>query len=141
MSRSSGERLLSEDRAAVEPIAALVAVLAVGAALGLYTVALDDAAPDRDRPTAEGTLDRLEPVVTTGGVTEPERLHDIDAFRFATVVEIEADGEVWRVASGENFERESLREPETAAVAERTVTVRVEPGRNARGTLRVVVQR
>jgi len=62
MSRSSDERFLrggTESRAAVvEPIAALVAVLAVGAALGLYVGALDDAAPDRERPTAEATLDR-----------------------------------------------------------------------------------
>lgn len=141
MSRSLGERFRIGNRAAVEPIAALVAVLAVGAALGLYTVALDDAAPDRDRPTAEATIDRLEPAITVGGVVEPERLDDIDAARSPTVVEIEADGEVWRVTANGGSRQDLHGGSETIAVAERTVTVRVEPGRNVRGILRVGVQR
>ena len=141
MSRSSGKRFFVEDRAAVEPIAALVAVLAVGAALGLYAVALDDAAPDRDRPTAEAALDRLEPVVTVGGVAEPGRLHDIEVFRSVDVVEIESAGKTWQVTPDGRSSEDPARESEAAAVAERTVTVRVEPGRNVQGTLRVVIQR
>ena len=105
MSRSSGERSLcgerTQSRAAVEPIAALVAVLAVGAALGLYVVALDDAAPDRERPTAEATLDRVEPAVTTGGVVDPKRLRGVGEFRFTATVVIEADGETWTTRSGD----------------------------------------
>lgn len=159
MSRSSGEGSFTDgDRAAVEPIAALVAVVAVGAALGLYTVALDDATPDHDRPTAEATLDRIEPAVTTGGVIEPDRLSDIERFRFATLLELEADGEMWRVRSSdgapernqddgerarttqETTASDTLRESNAVDVAERTVTVRVGPGQNARGTLRAVVR-
>lgn len=144
MSRSSGERFLcgegTESRAAVEPVAALVAVLAVGAALGLYVGALDDAAPDRERPTAEATLDRIEPAVTTGGVVDPERLRGVGEFRFAATVEIEADEETWTVRSGDEAPvAEITRGTDAIAVAERTVTVNVGPGQNVRGTLRAVV--
>ncbi|KDS90612.1 hypothetical protein FK85_12225 [Halorubrum saccharovorum] len=146
MSHWSGEGLLrgaeSENRAAVEPIAALVAVLAVGAALGLYVVALDDAAPERERPTAEATLDRVEPTVTTGGVVNPERLRGVDEFRYAATVEIEADGETWTVRSGDEAPSvETARDSDAIAVSERPVTVGVGPGRNVRGTLRAVVYR
>jgi len=145
MSRSSDERFPregTESRAAVEPIAALVAVLAVGAALGLYVGALDDAAPDRERPTAEATLDRVEPAVTTGGVVDPERLRGVGEFRFGATVEIQADGETWTVRSGDEAPvAEAARGTDAVAVAERPVTVSVEPGRNIRGTLRAVVYR
>ncbi|OYR57779.1 hypothetical protein DJ71_26125 [Halorubrum sp. E3] len=142
MSRSSGEGFLRGDRAAVEPLAALVAVLAVGAALGVYTVALDDAAPDRERPTAETTLDRVEPVVTRGGIVEPERLRGVDEFRYAATVTIEADGKTWRVRSGDRAPAPTTtRRTDAVAVAERTVTVGVGPGQNDRGTLRAVVYR
>lgn len=142
MSRSSGDRFRAGNRAAVEPLAALVAVLAVGAALGLYTVALDDAAPDRERPTAEATLDRVEPRVTAGGIVDPEALREVDALRSPTVIELTADGETWRVESGDDAPADSsVRESGSVAVAERTVTVRTRPGRNVRGTLRAVVRR
>jgi|AntRauMinimDraft_4_1070384.scaffolds.fasta_scaffold00237_21 hypothetical protein len=141
MSRSSGERIAGDERAAVEPIAALVAVLAVGAALGLYTVALSDATPETERPSAEAALDRIEPDVTTGGVVDPTRLNDIE-FRFATALELTADGERWRVDSGDGAPESATAQPlGSVAVAERTVTVRVDPGRNVRGTLRVMVRR
>ena len=146
MSRSSGEGLLrgegTESRAAVEPIAALVAVLAVGAALGLYVAALNDAAPDRERPTAETTLDRIEPAVTTGGVVDPERLRGVGEFRYAATVVVEADGEAWTVRSGDGAPAAgSARGTDAVAVAERPVTVKAGPGRNVRGTLRAVVYR
>ncbi len=156
MSRSSGEaRFRTGDRAAVEPIAALVAVAVVGAALGLYVAALDDASPDRNPPTAEATLDRIESTVTVGGVVEPDRLDDLEGFRFATLVELEADGETWRVRSDadapklDDGERDGTAadasdrdaRPESTSVAERSVTVRVGAGLNVRGTLRTVVRR
>lgn len=142
MSRSSDERFFAGDRAAVEPLAALVAVLVVGAALGLYTVALDEAAPDRERPIAEATLDRVEPAVTVGGIVKPERLTGVEKFRSATTVELAADGKTWRIESGDNApEKPSGRSPASVAIAERTVTVRVAPGRNVQGTLRAVVSR
>lgn len=145
MSRSSGERPIAEtdteDRAAVEPVAALVAVLAVGAALGLYVVALDDAAPDRERPVAEATLDRFEPAVTVGGVVEPERLDDVEGILPTAAVELQAADRTWRVSGDKPPETGATRESQRVAVAERAVTVRVAPGRNVRGRLRAVVRR
>lgn len=146
MSRSSDERFLRgegiEDRAAVEPVAALVAVLAVGAALGLYVVALDDAAPNRERPIAEATLDRVEPAVTTGGVVDPEQLRGVDEFRRGTVVTVEADGERWTVRSGSDAPAaRRVRGADRVTVAERPVTVEIGPGQNVRGTLRAVVSK
>jgi hypothetical protein len=146
MSRSSGEPCLfgrrDESRAAVEPTAALVAVLAVSAALGLYVAALEDATPERGRPTAEATLDRIEPVVTTGGVVDPRRMGDIDEFRFATTIAVEADEETWRVRSGSDAPTaETGRRSDEVIVAKRSVTVTVGPGQNVRGTLRAVVDR
>ncbi|MDZ5810274.1 hypothetical protein U4E84_02750 [Halorubrum sp. AD140] len=146
MSRSSAESseggTPSRDRAAVEPLAALVAVLAVGAALSLYAAALDDATVDRERPTAELTLDRVEATATSGGVVDPDRLRDIEEFRYPTAVVLEADGGTWRVESGRDAPHATVdRRGDATAVAERAVTVRVDPGRNVRGTLRAVVRR
>jgi len=146
MSRSSGDPSDpgsgAADRAAVEPLAALVAVLAVGAALGLYTVALDDATVDRERPGAETALDRAERTATTGGVVEPHRLRDADPFRYPTTVTVRADGKTWRIESDEDApERAAVGDGGAIGTAERPVTVRVGPGRNVRGTLRVVVRR
>jgi hypothetical protein len=146
MSRWSGDSSeagrATADRAAVEPLAALVAVLVVGAALGLYAVALDDAAVERDRPSAETTLERAERTATVGGVVEPDRLREAEAFRYPTRVIVAADGTTWRFESGDDPPGRPAAEGDGAtAVAERPVTVRVRPGRNVRGTLRVVVRR
>lgn len=130
------------DRAAVEPVAALVAVVVVGLALGLYAGAFADAAPDDDRSTAMEALDRVEETVTVGGVVDPNRMRRVEAPGTETAVELEADGERWRAASGGDAPGPpEARSPEAVAVAERRVTVRVAPGRNVRGTLRAVVWR
>ena len=130
------------DRAAVEPVAALVAVAVVGVALGLYAGAFADAAPDEDRSAAEAALDRAEEAVTVGGVVDPERLRRVEAPGTAAAIELEADGERWSAASGPDAPGPpGVRSPEAVAVVERRVTVRVAPGRNVRGTLRAVVWR
>ncbi|MFD1570560.1 DUF7285 family protein [Halorubrum laminariae] len=161
MSRWSGERPLDRDesagrtardtavtsgstadRAAVEPIAALVAVVAVGAALGLYVTAIDGATPEHERPVAEATLDRVEPALTVGGVVDPNRLDGLKPFRYATTVEIRADGETWRVGTGATApELDDPFASDRVAVARQSVTVRVAPGQNVRGTLRAAVRR
>jgi hypothetical protein len=146
MSRSSGEssddRDAAADRAAVEPLAALVAVLAVGAALGLYTVALDGATVDRERPAAEPTLDRIERAATVGGVVVPDRLRDVEGFRYPTAVTVTANGRTWRIESGaEAPDPAAVGGGSATAASERAVTVRVAPGRNIRGTIHVVVRR
>ena len=130
------------DRAAVEPTAALVAVVVVGLGLGLYAGAFADAAPDEDRSAATAALDRVEGTVTVGGVVDPARMRRVEAPGTATAIELEAGGERWLVASGPDAPGPpEVRSPDAVAVAERRVTVRVAPGRNVRGTLRAVVWR
>jgi hypothetical protein len=146
MSRSSDEPSdagsAGEDRAAVEPLAALVAVLVVGSALGLYAVALDDATVDQQRPGAETTLDRIERTATVGGVVEPSRLRGFEDFQYPTTATVTADGETWRIESGDDAPTVTAAEThDPVVVSERPVTVRVGPGQNARGTLHVVVRR
>lgn len=148
-----------DERGAVEPVAALVALIAVGAGLGLYTVALDVAAPDRDRHVAETTLDRVEREATVGGIVAPDRLPVPDPGPYAgATVELVTRHGTWRRSGGEappnlehirenaGTERRTMvggdaNAPRTLDVAETTVTVRVAPGENVRGTLRTVVRR
>lgn len=130
------------DRAAVEPTAALVAVVVVGLALGLYAGAFADAASDNGRSDARAALDRVEGTVTVGGVVDPARMRRVEAPGTATAIELEAGGERWLAASGSDAPGPpEVRSPDAVAVAERRVTVRVAPGRNVRGTLRAVVWR
>ena len=139
---AGSESFSTADRAAVEPLAALVAVAVVGLALGLYAGALDAAAPDESRADAEAALDRAERAMSVGGVVDPTRMREIEAPGTATAVELEAGGERWLAASSpEAPGPPSVRSPEAVAIAERRVTVRVAPGRNVRGTLRAVVWR
>lgn len=140
MSRSSGDPSRAGDRAAVEPIAALVAVVAVGAALGLYIVAVSDVAPDRERDLAANALDGVERDATVGGVVDPERL-DAAALEATTDVTIElaTAGETWRTTTGAEMVDVDARSQLDLDVAKRSVTVRVAPGVNVRGTLRVAV--
>ena len=150
MSRSSGdaERFGTGERAAVEPIAALVAVVAVGAALGLYTVAIDDATPDRERDLASTALDGVERDATVGGVVDPERL-DVTTLETTTgvAVELTTGDETWRATTGTDAPSiDANGYPGLDAkgypgldVAERPVTVRIAPGENVRGVLRVAV--
>ena len=142
MSRSSDEakRFGTGERAAVEPIAALVAVVAVGAALGLYTVAIGDATPDRERDLASTALDGVERDATVGGVVDPERL-DVTTLEASTgvAVELTTEDETWRATTGADAPSIDARDQPGIDVAERPVTVRVAPGENVRGALRVAV--
>ncbi|TKX74312.1 hypothetical protein EXE46_09955 [Halorubrum sp. GN11_10-6_MGM] len=134
--------LSTADRAAVEPLAALVAVVVVGLALGLYAGAFADAMPDGDRARAEAALDRVDQRVTVGGVVDPSRMREIEAPGTETAIEVEADGERWLAVSGPDAPGPpGVRVPKAVATAERRVTVRIAPGRNVRGTLRAVVWR
>lgn len=131
-------------RAQVEPVAALVAVLAVGAGLGLYVGALDDATPATDdlAAEAESTLDRVEQDATgADAVVVPRDLAIPDDRRGSGTlrVELRADDNRW-VADTDLDADESQRRP-PSATAERDVPVRVAPGRTVGGTLRVAVWR
>ncbi len=68
MSRSSARR------GQVEPLAALAAVLAVGAALALYAGVVTDALPASDRDLAEPTLQQVRDTVSVQGVVVPRKL-------------------------------------------------------------------
>jgi hypothetical protein len=143
VSRSSGERLGETDRAAVEPLAALVAVLAIGAALGLYVTALDGATPDLEGPAdgADAVLDRIEHDATVGGIVRPDRLRHLED-ETPAVVELETERRRWRVGVGTASPSAGGRiDPRSSAVAGRPVTVAVAPGENVRGRLRVAVRR
>lgn len=142
MSRSSGEPHRGDDRAAVEPLAALVAVLAVGAALGLYVTAIDDAAPspEPDERAADAALERIEDDVTVGGVVRPNELSGLEG-RTPATVEVVTERRRWRVAVATTDPAAGRIDPRSERVAERSVTVAVAPGENVRGTLRVAVHR
>ena len=142
MSRSSDDGNGAADRAAVEPVAALIAVLAVGAALGLYVTALDGAAPEPDGRASAAALDRIERDLTVGGIVRPERLETLADGRTPTTVELATKRRTWRVGVGgaDPIEGELGRRRATA-VADRPVTVAVAPGETVRGVLRVAVHR
>lgn len=70
MSRSSA-------RAQTEPLAALVAVVAVGLGLGLYAGVLDAKLPGSpDRNLAGSSIEPVESTVAPAGVATPSRLDD-----------------------------------------------------------------
>jgi len=128
MSRWSG-------RGQVEPLAALVAVFAVGAALSVYAGVLDEAVPAPDRNVAEPTVDRVERRLTDAGVVDPTDLRTglnagPDGYRLN--ITLTADGETWRVGP---------TPPPSADAAETSVSVRVGPGRIRPGRLRAEVWR
>lgn len=142
MLRSSGNENGAADRAAVEPVAALIALLAVGAALGLYVTALDGAAPEPDGRASAAALDRIERDLTVGGIVRPGRLETLVDERTPTTVELATNRRTWRVGvGGANPIEGELAGRRTTAVAGRPVTVAVAPGETVRGVLRVAVHR
>jgi hypothetical protein len=129
-SRSSG----TDDRAQVEPLAALAAVFAVCVGLALYGGVLSSVTPGTERDLARPTLDRVHDRLSTGGVAVPGRL---DAARavgpdgYDLNLSVTAADRRWTAGP----------EPPASAhdAATRTTGVRLTPGRVAPGRLRVVV--
>ena len=123
-------------RGQVEPLAAIVAVFAVGAGLTVYAGALDDTLPGGNRQNVAGsTLDRLESSLTDGGMVDPGRLAGSrakapDGYRLnATLATTDAR---WHAGPDP---------PATARTATEQVSVRVAPGRVRPGRLTVRVWR
>lgn len=124
------------DRAQTEPIAALVAVVAVGVGLSLYVGVLDDersAAPDGE--LADVTVERVERTLAPDGVAVPSRIRRAagsgpDGFR-TNVTLTTADGD-WRTGP---------RAPDGADSTTRRIGVRVGPAKVKPGTLGVRVWR
>ncbi|WP_226021741.1 DUF7285 family protein [Halomicrobium salinisoli] len=129
MSRSSG-------RGQTEPLAAIVAVAAVGIGLSLYAGVLDATLPgERDRSTAPAALERVDRDVAPGGVARPERIpgsHNVGPDGYRTNVTLTAGGRRW--STGPTV-------PPDADVAGERIGVRVAPATVRPGRLRVAVWR
>jgi len=125
MSRSSG-------RGQAEPLAALVAVVAVGLGLSLYVGVLDaELATSADRNVAGSAVERVEDAVAPSGVALPDRIDDARAAGptgYRTNVTITTDNRRWRAGPPA---------PVSADSARTRLGVRVGPSRVRTGTLTV----
>lgn len=128
MSRWSG-------RGQTEPLAALVAVVAVCLALGLYAGVLDAELPGRsDRAVDEAALERVERTLAPTGVVDPERVARAPAAGpdgYDTNVTLVANGRRW--TAGPPI-------PPEADAAAAAVSVRLGPGAIDPGHLEVRVR-
>ena len=125
----------SSDRGQVEPLAALVAVFALGLGLSLYVGVLDSTLPllSNDRDVAPTAAERLVTEGSSFGVFEPPIAGSVADSRprgYELNATVRADGSVWtggppRVGSPD--------------CADRSVNVRTEPGRIRPGILEVCV--
>lgn len=147
MSRSSGERNGARDaavparqhngaRAQVEPLAALVAVAAVCAGLGLYAGVLDSTlSDDADRTTVSTVATAALDAVAPAGVAIPDRL--------GATLDAAPDGYRLNVTllSGSRRWTVGPEPPARSRTADRSTGVRLAPGAVRPGTLRVVLWR
>jgi hypothetical protein len=129
MSRSSG-------RAATEPLAALVAVVAVSTGLALYAGVLDGALAGAtgDRNVAAPAADAVERNLTSAGVVDPSRVNesvDVVPDQYKVNVTLRA-GHHWSAGPSP---------PERADTDRRTVSVALGPATVRRGILEVRVWR
>ncbi|WP_135829137.1 DUF7285 family protein [Halorussus halobius] len=120
-------------RAQVEPLAALVAVFAVGVALAAYAGVLDGTLSTPDRNLADPTVERAEHAIAGTGVADPDALPAglraaPDGHRVNLT--LEAAGRTWRAGPSP---------PARADAADLAVSVRVAPGRIRPGELRAEV--
>jgi len=123
-------------RGQVEPLAAIVAVFAVGAALALYAGAVDDAIGDGpERRTPEILLDRTVENATKAGIVDPtgiEKTLRTAPEGWHVNVTLRRDGSVRAVGP---------TPPPEADSASRRVPVQVEPGTVRPGRIRVEIWR
>lgn len=161
MSRSSGNLpTASARRSQASPIAALVAVFAVLVGVGLYAGVLSDVGRDAGDRTAETTVETLRAAAADGDVVDPDRLREAASSPSATPAGFESNV-TFGVDSGEGGDERSVwsvgpsppdaslradssdRHDADVAVqrAERSVAVRVSPGKIRPGTLCVRVWR
>lgn len=118
------------------PLAALVAVVMVSLALGLYAGVLDASLPgERDRSVAPTALSAVEDQVAPAGVVRPGLVGDSPAAGpagYETNVTVSAGGSRWSAGPAA---------PATAHRASERVSVRVAPARVVPGRLEVAVWR
>ncbi|RXK48484.1 DUF7285 family protein [Halorientalis pallida] len=128
MSRSSGRR------GQVEPLAAIVAVFALGVGLTVYAGAVDDALPGTEpRNVAQPTLSAVEDTVETAGVVRPGRL---DGTKSAAPAGRRLN--VTLTAGDRRWSR-GTSPPDSAQLASTRVSVGLESGRVQPGRLTVRV--
>jgi len=124
----------SERRGQIEPVAAIAAVLLVGAGLALYAGALDGRLGGRnDRAVADAALGTVERAVAPEGVVDPGRLCGIASAGpagYRLNVTLEAPERRWQVGPAA---------PAGVANASERVSVRVSEGRVRPGRLVVRV--
>lgn len=137
MSPSSGrDETGSSARGQTEPLAALVAVFAIGVAVSTYALGAQHALPtagDRDRDVAEPTLRRVADSLTADGVVDPSRLNQSlaaapDGYALNVTVSV-----------GNRTLTTGPTPPDGAERATRPVSVRLSPGWVRPGHLRVEV--
>lgn len=122
----------SARRAQVEPLAALAAVVALGAGLALYGGALDAAVPTPESSVADATLERVLAGLRTGAVVVPGRVGAaLDAPKGHRV-------RVTVRAANESYSAGPPAPPDAESRA-RAVPVRVGTGRAAPGRVHVEV--
>jgi hypothetical protein len=137
MSRSLDEE---SHRAQVEPLAALVAVFAVGAALTAYAGVLGATLSTSDRDLAGPTVERVERAVgDESGVLAPDALDSglragPDGYRLNLT--LRTGGRTWHAGPVPPQRGDSA---DAADSVRRTVSVRIAPGRIRPGRLRAVV--
>lgn len=126
----------SSDRGAAEPLAALVAVFAVGLGVALYAGVLDGALAgmDTDRNRAAPTADLIERNHTAAGIFDPSGLS-----RSLTAVPGGYSGNV-TVRAGRRWTA-GPTPPANSDRYRRAVSVRTAPGTVQRGTFTVTVWR
>lgn len=124
MSRSSG-------RGQVEPLPALVAVVAICLAVSLHAGVLDDriAALAHDRPPVDRTLDRVHDRLWNGSAADPDRL---------AIPPIQGEANASLATATHRWTVGPTPPPDAARAARRTA-VRLRPGVTQPARLRVVV--
>lgn len=135
----------SSDRAQVEPIPALVAVLVLGTGLSIYAGLLGAVGADQQRSLAEPVIDRVHDDLVVSGVADPDRLSTAAATspdEYTVAVTLSTHDETWRAGAASadgSDEANRSRNVQEADRAERRVSVRVETGTVRAGTLSVEV--
>jgi hypothetical protein len=133
MSRSS-----ARDRGQVEPLAALVVLLAVCAAVSTYASALAGTGYVAERDVAAPTLDRVVDGLAAGGVVDPDRrgrAQRTGPAGYRLNVTVAAAGRRWYAGPTPPGQEAGT---DTAA---RSLGIRLAPGRIRPGRVRVEVWR
>jgi hypothetical protein len=143
---SSSDRadLVSAERAQVEPLAALAAVFAVGVGLTLYVGALDGAlAPlDDDREMAPTAAEALVAEAASFGVVDLPLSAAVEAARptgYRLNATLSTAERRWRAGPPRPPSPENAERAGSANCVDRSVSVRVAPGRVRPGRLEVCV--